>query len=111
MSLDDELNDDNFRMYAEQAYRKKFISESEFEEEINRIQYIKRLLSRYYRTKVLKELLIRNHLIIFFNVFGLRSGYKLLCFKLEDKDIKIIGHLIRWVAKYHEELGDIHYEH
>lgn len=96
------VDDTEFQMLAEQAYRKTFISEAEFEEDINRIQYIKRLLSRYYKTKVLKELLIRNHLTIFFNVFGLKSGYKLLLFKLDERDMKTINHLIKYAAKYHE---------
>lgn len=98
-----DVNEDNFVMFAEQAYRAKELVQAEFEEDLNRIQYIKRLLSRYYKTKVLKELLIRNHLTIFFNAFGLTDGYKLLCVKLDDRDLEVLRPLVLYVAKYHEQ--------
>lgn len=94
-----------FDMIAEQAYRRNRMVREEFEEELNRIQYIKRLLSRYYKTKILKELLVRNHLTIFFNVFGLHDGYKMLCMKLEDRDLEVLRPMILYVAKYHEGYG------
>lgn len=43
---------------------------SEFEEDIKRFQYLRKLFSRYRQDKDLKERLILNHLIVIFNVFG-----------------------------------------
>ena len=43
---------------------------SEFEEDIKRFQYLRKLFSRYREDNELKERLILNHLIVLFNVFG-----------------------------------------
>tara|TARA_B100001057_G_scaffold416590_1_gene434708 strand:- start:14987 stop:15292 length:306 start_codon:yes stop_codon:yes gene_type:complete len=43
---------------------------SEFEEDIKRFQYLRKLFSRYRQDDELKERLILNHLIVIFNVFG-----------------------------------------
>ena len=43
---------------------------SEFEEDIKRFQYLRKLFSRYRQDNDLKERLILNHLIVIFNVFG-----------------------------------------
>jgi hypothetical protein len=42
----------------------------EFEEDIKRFQYLRKLFSRYRQDGDLKERLILNHLIVIFNVFG-----------------------------------------
>jgi len=43
---------------------------SEFEEDMKRFQYLRKLFSRYRQYNELKERLILNHLIVLFNVFG-----------------------------------------
>jgi hypothetical protein len=56
---------------------------SEFEEDMKRIKYIKRLIGRYKNTGDLKERLILNHLIVLSNVFGTENAVRLLFFKIE----------------------------
>jgi len=46
---------------------------SEFEEDIKRFQYLRKLFSRYRQDDELKERLILNHLIVLFNVFGAQA--------------------------------------
>jgi len=46
---------------------------SEFEEDIKRFQYLRKLFSRYRQDNDLKERLILNHLIVLYNVFGLQA--------------------------------------
>lgn len=43
---------------------------SEFEEDMKRFQYLRKLFSRYRAEGELKERLILNHLIVIYNVFG-----------------------------------------
>jgi len=43
---------------------------SEFEEDMKRFQYLRKLFSRYRQENELKERLILNHLIVIYNVFG-----------------------------------------
>ncbi len=54
----DDLNEDNFMMYAMKAYVSPHCIMSEFEGDIKRIKYLKRLFRRYKITKSLKERLI-----------------------------------------------------
>jgi len=75
------LNDENFIMYAIKAYNKPNCVMSEFEEDIKRIKYIKRLIKRYSITGDLKERLILNHIIILSNVFGIEATVRMLFLK------------------------------
>ncbi len=52
------LSDENIELYAAKAYEKPNAVMSEFEEDLNRILYIKRLLTKYYNTGILKD---RSH--------------------------------------------------
>ena len=90
MGAFDNLNEDNFQLYAAKAYEKPSVVLSEFEEDLQRILYIKRLLTKYCKTGVLKERLLLNHLIVIYNVFGLEAATRMLFFKLEEKDLEII---------------------
>ena len=81
------LNESNFVMYAMKLYDNPQCSGiEEFQEDLNRIKYIKRLLRRYHKTGVLKERLILNHIIIISNVFGIEGAVKILFYKIE-KDL------------------------
>ena len=84
------LNDENFIMYAIKAYNKPNCVMSEFEEDIKRIKYIKRLIKRYSITGDLKERLILNHIIILSNVFGIEATVRMLFLKLDKKYYPIL---------------------
>lgn len=86
----DNLNDDNFIMYAIKAYNKPNCIMSEFEEDIKRIKYVKRLIKKYMATGDLKERLILNHIIILSNVFGIEATVRMLFLKLDEKHYPII---------------------
>ena len=63
---------------------------SEFEEDLNRILYLKRLLTKYYATKILKDRLIMNHIIVLYNVFGIEAATRMLFYKLDERDLEVI---------------------
>tara|TARA_Y100000034_G_scaffold65295_1_gene78952 strand:- start:145 stop:522 length:378 start_codon:yes stop_codon:yes gene_type:complete len=80
------LNEDNFVLYAMKLYNNPQCSNTEeFYEDLNRLKYIKRLLRRYDKTGVLRERLILNHIIILANVFGVEGAVRLLFYKVEKK--------------------------
>lgn len=56
----------------------------EFNEDIKRLKYIKKLLTRYEQTGELKERLILNHLIILSNVFEPEFLARILTLKMRD---------------------------
>lgn len=86
----DDLNDNNFMLYAAKAYDKPNAVMSEFEEDINRILYVKRLLTKYYSSGILKERLILNHIVVLYNVFGVEAATRILFFKLDERDYEVI---------------------
>ena len=86
----DNLCDDNFLIFAMKAYDKPNCIMSEFEEDLKRIKYVKRLIRRYKITGELKERLILNHLIILANVFGVETAVKILFYKLDKEDYDIL---------------------
>ena len=79
------LNDDNFVMYAMKHYdNPQCQTTKEFEEDLKRFLYLKKLFARYSRTGDLKERLILNHIIVLYNLFG-EASTSMLFFKLEEE--------------------------
>jgi hypothetical protein len=81
-----ELTESNLFLYAaKHYYNPKYIDGEEFEEDLKRFKYIKRLFNRYLETGQLNERLVLNHLIVIFNAFGIEAGLNILELKL-NKD-------------------------
>jgi len=79
----DELNENNYLLFAIKFYdNPQAVTKEDFEDDLKRIKYIKRLLKRYKNTGVLKTHLILNHLIVLFNVFD-DAAVPLLLYNLE----------------------------
>jgi hypothetical protein len=92
MNIDSvEVTEDTFILVAAQHYNNpQCQSTEEFYNDLNRIKYIKRLLNRYLATGEISERLLLNHIIVFYNVFGVIPATKLLAVKLEYKYWSII---------------------
>ena len=86
----DDLNDDNFLIYAMKCYNAPHCIMSEFESDIKRTKYLKRLFRRYKITKSLKERLILNHIILLNNVFGPEPTARILFYKIDERDYDIL---------------------
>jgi hypothetical protein len=86
----DELNEENFTLYAIKCYRAPNCIMSEFEDDIKKIKYLKRLFRRYKVTKILKERLILNHIILLNNVFGPEAIARILFYKIDERDYDIL---------------------
>ena len=59
--------------------------EEEFQDDLKRFKYLKRLLKKYHEGGDLKERLILNHIIVLTNVFGVEASSTLLLFKIEHE--------------------------
>ena len=86
----DDLNEDNFLMYAAKCYTSPHCIMSEFEGDIKRTKYLKRLFRRYKITKTIKERLILNHIILLSNVFGSEATARILFYKTDERDYDIL---------------------
>lgn len=81
----DELTEDNFLLFAAKHYYSIHYSMVEFNSDLKRIIYIKRLLKKYRKNNELAERLILNHLILLYNVFEPTIAVnKMLFFKLDE---------------------------
>ena len=80
----DELNESNYMLFAIKFYdNPQAVTKDDFESDLKRIRYIKRLLKRYKNTGELKIHLILNHITILFNVFN-DAAVPLLFYNLEE---------------------------
>ena len=82
----DDLNEKNFLLYAMKYYdNPQCVEVEEFNDDLKKIKYIKRLFNQYALEGVLKERLLLNHIIVFYNVFSVEAATRILFYKLEDQ--------------------------
>ena len=80
----DELNENNYLLFAIKFYNNpQSVTMEDFQSDLKRIRYVKRLLKKYKNGGELKTHLILNHLIILFNVFD-DAAVPLLFYNLEE---------------------------
>ena len=81
----DELNESNYLLFAIKFYdNPQAVTKDDFESDLKRVRYVKRLLKRYKNSGELKVHLILNHLIVLFNVFN-DATVPLLFYNLEEE--------------------------
>jgi hypothetical protein len=84
--MNEKLTEENFLLYCAKYYdNSRYTSTEEFIEDLNRIKYIKKLITRYVENDDLKERLILNHIIILNNCFGPEVLCKILYLKLKTQ--------------------------
>ena len=93
----DNLIEENFMMYAMKAYKSPHCIMSEFEGDIKRTKYLKRLFRRFKITKSLKERLILNHIILLNNVFGTEATARILFYKIDERDYDILRTFLEYL--------------
>ena len=86
MKINEDLNEGTFLMYAMKEYNNiQCTNIEEFHDDLKKIKYIKRLFNVYMNGGQLKERLILNHLIVFYNVFPVYAGTRILFYKIEEQ--------------------------
>ena len=96
----DELNESNYILFAIKHYENpSCVTREDFDEDMKRFKYLKRLLKRYVRGGSLRTHLIINHLIILYNVFG-EAATPLIFFKMEREYWCIVKTILLYLNKY-----------
>ena len=104
----DDLNDDTFLMYAMREYNNMQCTDiEEFYDDLKKIKYIKRLFNSYRNNGQLKERLILNHLIIFYNVFTLQAGTRILFYKIEKDFWSILKTFLIYLDRMPDKIDSI----
>ena len=82
----DDLTEESFLMFAMREYNNMQCTDiEEFYDDLKKIKYIKRLFNIYKNDGQLKERLILNHLITWYNVFPIYAGTRILFYKIEEQ--------------------------
>ena len=98
------LTEDNFLTYAMHHYdNSQCYSIDEFNDDLKRFLYLKKLFSRYKNECDLKENLILNHLIVIYNIFG-EHATNMLFFKIEKEYWDTLVTFLVFLNRMPEEL-------
>ena len=79
------LTPDTIDIFAKRHYDSPGAGKEEFEDDMKRFKYLKRLFRKYDTSKEFKARLIINHIIILANVFGIDAASTLLFFKIDKE--------------------------
>lgn len=110
----EKLNEDNFLLFAMHHYdNPQCHSMAEFEEDLRKFLYLKKLIGRYKSNGELRERLILNHIIVLYNIFG-NAATRMLFYKL-DKDywdvlvtfLLYLNRMPETIPEYNLKLSDI----
>jgi len=82
----EDLNNENFIIYAMKAYDKPNCLMSEFKEDMKKFNYLKRLFHKYRKAGELREQLVLNHLVVIHNVFGPEPATRMLFYRMSKED-------------------------
>lgn len=108
MNLFDDLNEKNYVHFAMKYYTNiQCTSVEEFNEDLNKIKYVKRLFNRFLETGELRINLIMNHLIVIYNVFETEAATRMLFFKVEKKFYSILKPFLIFMEKLPDKINGI----
>jgi len=80
------LTPETIEIFAKRHYNNPSdIDRQEFEDDMKRFKYLKRLFRKYDTSKEFKARLIINHIIILSNMFGIDASTTLLFFKIDKQ--------------------------
>jgi hypothetical protein len=98
------LTEDNFLTHAMHHYdNSQCYSLEEFNDDLKRFLYLKKLFSRYHNECDLKENLILNHLIVIYNIFGIEST-NMLFFKIDKEYWETLTTFLVFLERMPDEL-------
>ena len=93
--ISERLSNENFLIYCAKHYdNHQSHSTEEFFEDLKRIKYIKKLITKYIDSRELKERLILNHITVLYNVFGPEHLPRILYLKMKKQFMYIKPFLI-----------------
>ena len=103
--MTEKLTENNFLLFAMHHYdNPQCHSVVEFEEDMKRFLYLKKLFTRYLQNEELRERLILNHIIVLYNIFG-DAATTMLFYKLEEKYWRSLVTFLVYLDRMPEEIS------
>jgi hypothetical protein len=103
--MTEKLTENNFLLFAMHHYdNPQCHSIVEFEEDMKRFLYLKKLFTRYSQNEELRERLILNHIIVLYNIFG-DAATTMLFYKLEEKYWRSLVTFLVYLDRMPEEIS------
>ena len=100
----EKLNEGNFLVHAMHHYdNPQCHSLVEFEEDIKKFLYLKKLLSRYKNTGEVRERLILNHIIVLYNIFG-DAATNMMFYKTDEQYWNVLVTFLVYLERMPESL-------
>lgn len=100
-----ELTQDNWLLFAIKNYNNPLsVTYSDFEEDLKKFKYIKRLLRKYETSGDLRYHLILNHIITLYNVFN-DAATLLLFYKIESQYWPILKAFMSFLNRLPEDIN------
>ena len=102
--MQEKLNNNNFIQYAMKHYdNNQCATVEEFEEDLKKFLYLKKLFSRYRVNGELRERLILNHIIVLYNIFG-KATTNMLFFKIDESSWDALVTFLVYLERMPDEL-------
>ena len=102
-----ELTNENYLMFALLHYDNPHsVDIKEYFEDVRKLKYIKRLFNRYKEDRVMKERLILNHIISFYNVFDNEAATRLLFFRVGNEYHSLLKTFLVFLNKMPEQVNE-----
>ena len=104
--IQEKLNESNFLLYAMHHYdNPQCNSVQEFEEDLKKFLYLKKLLSRYKNNGELRERLILNHIIVLYNIFG-EAATRMLFYKIDESCWDVLATILVYLERMPDRVSE-----
>lgn len=104
--IEQPINESNFLLIAMHHYdNSQCTSIAEFEEDLKRFGYLKKLFSRYKENNDLKERLILNHIIVLHNLFGIVT-IEMLFYKIDRQHWDVLATFLVYLELMPSEIPE-----
>jgi hypothetical protein len=104
--VSEKLNEDNFLLFAMHHYdNPQCHSMAEFEEDLKKFLYLRKLIGRYKNNGELRERLILNHIIVLYNIFG-NAATRMLFYKIDEEYWNVLVTFLLYLNRMPETLPE-----
>lgn len=106
----DELNENNFLLFAAENYDSRTaVVLDTFYEDLGRFNHINRSLKRYDKIGKINIHLVLNHIIILYNIFN-DAATPMLFFKVEERYWKVIVSILRFINRLPPQMEEMEHD-